>query len=116
MPLGMAPANHEPRNSKSNGGLPRKHRRRHLILVPSTKESHCVRERASTFITDTMASLMRPTLLRQTALASRSLAAAPAFARPAVRSEIFKAATFHTSTRRTAILPPGPRKPMLLLS
>merc|ERR1712000_115409 len=53
-------------------------------------------------ITTTLASLMRPTtLLRQTALASRSAA----FARPAA----VRAAAFQTSSRKSAILPPGPQ-------
>ena len=52
----------------------------------------------------TMASFMRPTILRQAAM-SRA-----AFAQPAVRSSFIRAATMHTTSKRPAILPPGPRK------
>ncbi|EHK25134.1 uncharacterized protein TRIVIDRAFT_54691 [Trichoderma virens Gv29-8] len=48
-----------------------------------------------------MASIVRPSLLRQTALAARC-------AKPAFRSNAIKASAFHTSTQRSAILPPGP--------
>ena len=53
----------------------------------------------------TMASIVRPSLLRQTALASR-WAAAPSIMRPSVMG----VAAFHNSTRRAAIIPPGPRE------
>ena len=95
--------------------------RQYARLASSTKSSlpsfepvcHCNRKPTGTsdededdgtesHITTTMASLMRPTtLLRQTALASRSAA----FARPAA----VRAAAFQTSSRKSAILPPGPR-------
>ncbi|PNP46236.1 hypothetical protein TGAMA5MH_02271 [Trichoderma gamsii] len=43
---------------------------------------------------------MRSSVLRQTALA----------AKPAFRNNAVKAAAFHTSTQRSAILPPGPQR------
>jgi hypothetical protein len=50
----------------------------------------------------TMASIVRPSLLRQSALAAR-----PAFS---ARSAIaMRAAAFHSSSKKSAILPPGPR-------
>ncbi|KAL7939442.1 hypothetical protein V8C35DRAFT_286629 [Trichoderma chlorosporum] len=50
-----------------------------------------------------MASIVRPSLLRQTALAARC-------AKPAFRNSAIKASAFHTSTQRSAILPPGPQR------
>ncbi|PON30752.1 succinate dehydrogenase (ubiquinone) membrane anchor subunit [Trichoderma gamsii] len=47
-----------------------------------------------------MASIMRSSVLRQTALV----------AKPAFRNNAVKAAAFHTSTQRSAILPPGPQR------
>jgi hypothetical protein len=55
-------------------------------------------------LSSTMASFMRPTILRQAAM-SRA-----AFAQPAVRSNFIRAAAMHTTSKRPAILPPGPRK------
>ncbi|OPB37997.1 hypothetical protein A0O28_0011010 [Trichoderma guizhouense] len=47
-----------------------------------------------------MASIVRPSLLRQTALAARC-----------VRNNAIKASSaFHTSTQRSAFLPPGPQR------
>ncbi|KAM5355356.1 hypothetical protein ACJ41O_002002 [Fusarium nematophilum] len=62
-----------------------------------------------------MASIMRPSLLRQTALASRWAAAPSAatrgvFMKPSFRSQVMGVAAFHNSTRRSAILPPGPQR------
>ncbi|KAM3458229.1 hypothetical protein MY5147_003259 [Beauveria neobassiana] len=51
-----------------------------------------------------MASLMRSSILRQTAM-SRS-----AFAQPAMRNTVLRAAALHTTSKRPAFLPPGPRK------
>ncbi|KND91123.1 Succinate dehydrogenase [ubiquinone] cytochrome b small subunit, mitochondrial [Tolypocladium ophioglossoides CBS 100239] len=52
-----------------------------------------------------MASIVRPSLLRQTALASRC-AARNAFA----KQPALPVAALHSSSRRSAILPPGPRE------
>lgn len=64
-----------------------------------------------------MASIVRPSLLRHAALASRCAAAAPsvatrsAFVKPsALQSNVLRAAAFHNSSRRNAIMPPGPRE------
>jgi succinate dehydrogenase (ubiquinone) membrane anchor subunit len=59
-----------------------------------------------------MASLARTSLLRQTVLAAARPSVAPrtAFARPAVQRELLKAASFQTSSKRSAILPPGPQR------
>ncbi|WZH40469.1 CybS-domain-containing protein [Fusarium acuminatum] len=57
-----------------------------------------------------MASIARSSLLRQTAMASR-LAAAPATRSafmPSIRTQLKGVAAFHNTTRRSAILPPGP--------
>ncbi|CAM1504455.1 Fc.00g020460.m01.CDS01 [Cosmosporella sp. VM-42] len=59
-----------------------------------------------------MASIVRPSLLRQTALASRwaaapSVAMRPAFLKPNV---VMGVAAFHNSSRRSALLPPGPQR------
>lgn len=57
----------------------------------------------------TMASIVRPSLLRQSALAARSgVAARSAMA--------MRAAAFHTSSKKSAILPPGPRALFLSFS
>ncbi|TFB02059.1 hypothetical protein CCMA1212_005650 [Trichoderma ghanense] len=47
-----------------------------------------------------MASIVRPSLLRQTALA----------AKPAFRNSALRASAFHTSTRRSAFISPGPQR------
>lgn len=52
----------------------------------------------------TMASIMRPSILRQAAM-SRS-----AFAQPAMRNTVLRAAALHTTSKRAAFIPPGPRK------
>ena len=58
----------------------------------------------------TMASIARSTLLRQSALAARSVSTRSAFAQPAFQSNVMKVAAFHSSSKRSAILPEGPRK------
>ncbi|EGX95445.1 succinate dehydrogenase cytochrome b small subunit [Cordyceps militaris CM01] len=50
-----------------------------------------------------MASIMRPSILRQAAI-SRSV-----FSQPAMRNTVLRAAPLHTTTKRLAILPPGPQ-------
>jgi succinate dehydrogenase (ubiquinone) membrane anchor subunit len=55
-----------------------------------------------------MASTLRPSILRQTAMVSRYAVAPSAATRSAFA--IQRAAAFHASSRRSAILPPGPQK------
>lgn len=117
-PFGTGSANHGAPNSRSSA-IPHPFKFRpstpvipkpillELLILPARSVSGCqfspLQSQVPSTTLSIMASIVRPSLLRQTALAARC-------AKPAFRNNAIKASAFHTSSQRSAFLPPGPRE------